>query len=183
MTLKNTIVANGVAGPNCQGTITDGGGNLQFGGTGVNSCGASITTCDPQLGALLNNGATDADDGSRRPAARRSIWEMQPRAQPTPARRISALAEKISGDSIDAAAFVTAGPLEAQPVSNTIAGGSGQSTTLNTAFPIALQVTVRDINTNLLGGSAVTYTPPPSGPSATLAGNPTLSRMRSGLLL
>ena len=51
----NTIIDNspGITVPNCAGTITDGGNNLQFPG---NSCGATITTNDPQLGPLADNG-------------------------------------------------------------------------------------------------------------------------------
>ncbi|MFT6288926.1 MAG: CSLREA domain-containing protein [Alcanivorax sp.] len=57
VTLRNTIVANSVGGGgNCSGTLTDGGNNLQFGGTVANSCGATIPTGDPVLGALANNG-------------------------------------------------------------------------------------------------------------------------------
>jgi CSLREA domain-containing protein len=55
VTLKNTIVANS-AGANCYGAITDGGGNLQYGGSTPNSCGATIPTGDPRLGALADNG-------------------------------------------------------------------------------------------------------------------------------
>jgi hypothetical protein len=50
-TLKNTIVANSLAGGNCAGAITDGGGNLSFPDTtcpGINA--------DPMLGPLQNNG-------------------------------------------------------------------------------------------------------------------------------
>jgi CSLREA domain-containing protein/uncharacterized repeat protein (TIGR01451 family) len=53
MTLTNTIIANPVTGPNCGGTIGNGGGNMQFPGT---TCGAAITTADPLLGPLANNG-------------------------------------------------------------------------------------------------------------------------------
>ena len=55
-TLRNTIVANSIAGANCTGVITDGGGNLQFGGAVANSCGAAIPTGDPKLRTLANNG-------------------------------------------------------------------------------------------------------------------------------
>ena len=49
--LKNTIVANSSEGGNCDGTITDGGGNLSYPDTtcpGINS--------DPMLGILQNYG-------------------------------------------------------------------------------------------------------------------------------
>lgn len=55
ITLKNTIVANNTPW-NCQFTITDGGGNLQFGGTNANSCGTTIPTADPKLSSLADNG-------------------------------------------------------------------------------------------------------------------------------
>ena len=55
VTLKNTIVVNNTPW-NCQFAITDGGGNLQFGGINANSCGATIPTADPKLGALADNG-------------------------------------------------------------------------------------------------------------------------------
>jgi hypothetical protein len=51
VTLKNTMVTDSLAGNNCSGTITDGGGNLSY----------PDTTCpginvDPILGPLQNNG-------------------------------------------------------------------------------------------------------------------------------
>ncbi len=51
-TLRNTIVANSF-GANCSGGITDGGGNLQHPGT---TCGALITSADPKLDPLQDNG-------------------------------------------------------------------------------------------------------------------------------
>jgi predicted outer membrane repeat protein len=51
VTLLNTIVANSLAGGNCYGTITDGGGNLSFPDAtcpGINA--------DPLLGPLRDNG-------------------------------------------------------------------------------------------------------------------------------
>jgi hypothetical protein len=59
-TLRNTLVVNSV-GPNCAGTITDGGSNLQFGGSTADSCGATIPTpaADPLGGnTLANNGGS-----------------------------------------------------------------------------------------------------------------------------
>jgi CSLREA domain-containing protein len=51
VTLRNTIMANS----SCSGTITDGGNNLQFPG---DTCGVSIPTADPLLGALADNGGS-----------------------------------------------------------------------------------------------------------------------------
>lgn len=56
VTLKNTIVANSTVGVNCIGTVIDGGGNLQYGGSTPYSCGAAIPTGDPRLGSLADNG-------------------------------------------------------------------------------------------------------------------------------
>ena len=50
--LQGVIVANNTGG-NCDGTVTDGGTNLQFPGT---TCGVSITSADPLLGPLADNG-------------------------------------------------------------------------------------------------------------------------------
>ena len=51
--LQNSIVANSTTGNNCEGTIQNGGGNLQWPGAG---CGDLIRSTDPQLGALGDNG-------------------------------------------------------------------------------------------------------------------------------
>lgn len=56
VTLRNTIVSNGISGGNCSGTVTDGGGNLQWAGSVSLSCGGSIGTGNPTLGPLQNNG-------------------------------------------------------------------------------------------------------------------------------
>ena len=52
LTLSNTIVANSLSGGNCGGAITDAGANLQYPGS---DCGG-MTSADPMLGALQNNG-------------------------------------------------------------------------------------------------------------------------------
>jgi predicted outer membrane repeat protein len=56
--LANSILANSTGGGNCSGpgTTTNLGGNLQFGGTVVSSCGAGIATANPILAALGNYG-------------------------------------------------------------------------------------------------------------------------------
>ena len=62
ITLRDTIIAGTVNGPNCRvfstGVIVDGGNNLQFGGNIAASCGAAVTDANPLLGALANNGGT-----------------------------------------------------------------------------------------------------------------------------
>jgi hypothetical protein len=56
LVLARSIVANSTAGRNCDGTITDSGYNLQYGGTVADSCGVTIQIANPLLGALGNNG-------------------------------------------------------------------------------------------------------------------------------
>jgi predicted outer membrane repeat protein len=60
VTLTNSIVSATVTNQNCfisaNSTLSDGGNNLQFGGTISQSCGAGITQADPKLGPLANNG-------------------------------------------------------------------------------------------------------------------------------
>ena len=56
-TLRNTIVANNTTGGNCFGTITNGGNNIDSGTTcGWGSASGSMSSTDPLLGALANNG-------------------------------------------------------------------------------------------------------------------------------
>jgi predicted outer membrane repeat protein len=54
VTLKNTIVANSPSGDNCYGTITDGGGNLNYPNTIQTACPG--INSDPKLGPLQHNG-------------------------------------------------------------------------------------------------------------------------------
>ncbi len=58
VTLRNTIVANSLSAANCIGSITNGGNNLQFGGTSVSDCGVGIPIANPKLGPLANNGGS-----------------------------------------------------------------------------------------------------------------------------
>ncbi len=72
VTLKNTIIANNKANNggnnwniknNCFDSMTNGGNNLQFPAKNQNDpsdkdCVSGITTADPKLGALANNGGT-----------------------------------------------------------------------------------------------------------------------------
>ena len=56
------------------------------------------------------------------------------------------------------------------PTAVSSASGTPQSTTVNTQFPSALRVMVRDVNANPVGGVIVTFATPTSGPSATFGG-------------
>lgn len=55
ITVRNTIIAN-TSARNCNGSVIDGGFNLQYGGTVASSCGAAIPTSNPLLGLLGNYG-------------------------------------------------------------------------------------------------------------------------------
>jgi M6 family metalloprotease-like protein/uncharacterized repeat protein (TIGR01451 family) len=57
----------------------------------------------------------------------------------------------------------------ASPAGIAATGGTPQSTLLGTAFPSAIQATVKDSGGNLLPGVTVTFSAPPSGPSAILS--------------
>lgn len=53
LTLRNSLIANTAGAPNCAGTITTGGPNLEYPGT---NCGASIQGSDPLLESLGSQG-------------------------------------------------------------------------------------------------------------------------------
>jgi len=56
-TVYNTIIANSTAGGNCSGAITNGGNNIDDGTTcGWGTSNGSMSSTDPQLGPLANNG-------------------------------------------------------------------------------------------------------------------------------
>jgi CSLREA domain-containing protein len=58
-TLRNSIVANGTAGGNCHGTITNGGNNIDDGTTcSWGSANGSMSSTNPLLGVLANNGGS-----------------------------------------------------------------------------------------------------------------------------
>ncbi len=70
---------------------------------------------------------------------------------------------RIVGGTVDIGAFESSGFIL------TITGGNDQSTGINTTFPSPLQVTVTPKNPgDPVDGGVVTFTPPASGPSATL---------------
>jgi len=58
-------------------------------------------------------------------------------------------------------------PLVGTPATITATAGSGQSTTISTAFTTALQATVLDASSNPVSGVTVTFTAPGSGASGT----------------
>lgn len=176
LTLRNTIVANSVTpAQNCFGAITDGGGNLQFGGATANSCGGTIPTADPVLGALTGNGGPTQTMSLGANSAAINLGVATNCAANVGSPSFGGGGKDQRGNN-RRTGFCDSGAFEAQPASNTaVPGGSGQSTLVSTAFPNPLEVTVKDVNNNLLGGAAVIYTAPGSGASATLNPTPALT--------
>jgi len=68
------------------------------------------------------------------------------------------------------AAFKPAGGVAGTPASITATAGTPQSATVNTAFGIQFQATVKDSFNNPVSGATVTFTAPGSGASGTFAG-------------
>jgi len=59
VTLRNTIVANSILSGNCDGTIVNGGNNIDDGITcGWGSISGSMSSTNPLLGTLANNGGS-----------------------------------------------------------------------------------------------------------------------------
>ena len=68
---------------------------------------------------------------------------------------------------------VDIGAFESSGFTIAVTSGSGQSTAVSTAFPAPLVATVTANNpSEPVAGGLVTFTPPPSGASATLSGSP-----------
>jgi LPXTG-site transpeptidase (sortase) family protein len=163
-TIKNTLIAN-ITGENCHGAITDGGGNLQFGGTTVNSCGTSIPTADPLLGVLGNYGGTTQtfpllpgspaiDSGLSATCAAAPVNNLDQRGVTRPA-------------ACDIGAF------ESQGFSLSVASGEPQTTWANEAFADPLIVSISAIDPlEPVEGGLVSFTAPASGASASLTGSP-----------
>ena len=171
LTLRNSIIANST-GKNCEGTITDGGGNLQYGGTTANSCGATIPTGDPALVALANNGGAVqtmalGTDSAAVNAAEPLVCFYSLGSPRYGAGGVDARGSARRGTFCDAGAF------EAQIYRLYIGDGSGQSTQINTAFPKSLQAIARDSYSNELGGIGITFTGPAAGAGIVSGGSVT----------
>jgi CSLREA domain-containing protein len=77
-----------------------------------------------------------------------------------------------AGFNREAGGTVDIGAFESRGFTLAYASGSPQSTNVNTAFASPLSVTVSSSNSEPVDGGQVTFTPPGSGASASLAGNP-----------
>ena len=131
VSLKNTIVANSPSGGNCYGPITDGGYNLDSGTScGFASENNSLSSTDPMLGALADNGGptlTHALLGGS-PAVDKgntNLTEDQ-RGQPRPFDNPNG-APATGGDDSDIGAFEAQEVLNVAPPIVRVAPGGGCS--------------------------------------------------------
>ncbi|HEX8999155.1 MAG TPA: choice-of-anchor Q domain-containing protein, partial [Blastocatellia bacterium] len=160
--LKNTLVAGNTAttNPDVDGTFVSQGNNLignTTGGTGFG--GTDLLNVSALLGSLSNYGGTTSTipllPGSLAINAGTSTG-----APGTDQRGIARVG------SVDIGAF------ESRGFTLTIAGGDNQNTSGGSAFSAPLSVTVSSANSEPVNGGQVTFTPPGSGASCTLATNP-----------
>lgn len=100
---------------------------------------------------------------------------------------VSCLDHTPSGASASASFRVASGCgwelqiLAGVPNALTITGGSPQTAGVNKVFSLPLQVTVKDLYLDAVGGMAVVYTPPVSGASASLSNGGNASTNASGI--
>jgi hypothetical protein len=159
--LVNTIVDSLPAGANCtnnNGIITDGGHNLENG----TSCGFASASNDPKLQALADNGG---------PTLTMALGASSPAINAGDSSVCSnALVNGIDQRGLPRrSGFCDIGAFEVQPASLSVYSGSPQSANVNTAFALPLKTLSVDSSSDPLGGVVVSYTPPASGPSASLS--------------
>jgi CSLREA domain-containing protein len=152
VTLRNTIVANSLSVGNCSGAITDGSHNIDSSATcGFDPVNGSMSNTDPKLGPLADNGGS---------AFTHVLLEGSPainKAAPTycPITDQRSINRRVG--------YCDIGAYEAQPTSLVALAGSGQSTTINSPFPLPIQVLVQDNYQNDLGGLVITFSGPTAG--------------------
>ena len=170
----NTIVAQNTAttsGPDALGTVASQGNNL-IGATDGSSgwvssdlIGTIAQPLDPLLAPLNNYGGPTQTmallPGS--PAIDAGNNDLVPTGITTDQRGFL----RIVNGTVDIGAFESSG------FTISVTSGSGQSTGVLTAFAAPLVVTVTaNFSSDPVAGGLVTFTPPPSGASATLNGSP-----------
>jgi large repetitive protein len=170
MTLRNTILANSLGGPDCArfaGTVTDGGGNLVESGA---SCGFAASN-DPRLGPLANYGGSTPTlallPGSPAIDAGDNAICAAPPVGNLDQRDIA----RTFGASCDIGAF------ESRHFSLSLTNGNNQSTPINTGFANPLGISLSSAFGEPVGpGGVISYTAPTSGASIT---TPTLTATTS----
>ena len=174
VTIGNTIVAENTAttsGPDALGNFASLGNNLigetdgSSGWVGSDLTGTSAQPLNPLLAPLGNYGGPTQTmallPGS--PAIDAGNNALIPPGVTTDQRGLP----RIVNGVVDIGAF------ESSQFTIEVTSGSGQSTGIFTAFPAPLVATVIPNNSSEpVAGGLVTFTPPQSGASATLSGNP-----------
>jgi len=166
--LKNTIVANNSGNnANIAGTVDTANsfnnliGAVGTGGltNGVNGNQVGVANANTLLAPLANYGGTTQTiallPGS--PAINAGTASGAPATDQRGIARVG---------NVDIGAF------ESRGFTLALAGGNNQSAFVNTAFANPLVVTVTNAFSEPVNGGKVTFTPPVSGASATIAGNP-----------
>jgi hypothetical protein len=165
-TLRNTILANSTFGGNCSGAITDGGNNIDNGTTCGFSASGSMSSADPLLGSLANNGGATLTfallPGSAAiNAGSTAICSAAP---------VNGLDQR--GMSRPGACDI--GAFESSGFALTVSSGNNQSTMLNSAFASPLVVGVASPSGEPVNGGTVTFLPPTPGASAVITGSPAI---------
>jgi hypothetical protein len=165
LNLTNTILADSSGGSDAVNNdgVVNGGHNLVMTSTGLPAA-AIVSTADPLLGPLMNNGgptptmallpgspAIDTGDSSVTGAPLNLTTDQR---GPGFAR--------LAGAAVDIGAF------EARPFHVSVVSGSPQSVPINTNFANPLEAEV-DEGGNPLAGATVTFTAPSSGAGGTFA--------------
>ncbi len=174
VTIGNTIVAGNAAsngGPEAFGTFTSLGNNLigetdgSYGWVGSDLTGTTDQPLNPLLAPLSNYGGPT------------QTMALLPGSPAIDAGNNALIADGVTTDQRGFPRIVNGvvdiGAFESSGFTIAVNSGSGQSTAVFTAFSGPLVATVTANNPiEPVAGGLVTFTPPQSGPSATLNGTP-----------
>lgn len=159
--LRNSIVSSNPSGGNCSGTITNGGNNIDDGATcGWGSSNGSMSSSNPLLGAVANNGGTTQTmallPGS--PAIDGATFSAPNGCPSTDQRGVA----RPQNSVCDIGAF------ESHGFTLAITGGNNQSAYIFKPYTLPLSITVSSGFGEPVNGGVVTFTAPASGASAAL---------------
>jgi hypothetical protein len=168
VTLRNTIVAQNTAlvSANIDGTVNAASSNnlIGVGGTGGLTNGVNgnlVGVATPLLGVLGSNGG---------PTQTIALLPGSPAINA--GTNTSAPSTDQRGVARPQQTTTDIGAFESRGFTMTLLSGNNQSAPVNTAFASPLAVTVSSAFSEPVNGGQVTFTPPGSGASATIAGNP-----------
>jgi hypothetical protein len=184
-TLRNTIVAGNIApsGPDVSGSMTSLGHNLIGNNSGASftaatgdQIGTAAAPINPLLAPLGNYGGPTQTRalllGSLALNAGNNCVLTNNCASHNLGFNLTT-DQRGAGFNRQVGSGVDIGAFESRGFTLAVAGGNNQSANINTAFanPLAVTVTATGAGEPVSGGQ-VTFTPPGSGASATIAGNP-----------